>query len=188
MDQENSPWQYKPDKVSASEPNSSASDSSVPLPKSTSPKAVAWQGTEYIDAPHGTGWYMALILVTIALAALVYLTSKDKIAAGIIVIVGFIVSVFAAQKPKLANYEVNDSGLSINGKIYSYNGYKSFVVVKEGDLSSINLFPLKRFMPPISAYFDPKDEAKIVQAIGNYLPYEDRKLDTVDRLARRLRL
>jgi hypothetical protein len=42
-------------------------------------------------------------------------------------------------------------------------------------------------MPPISAYFAPKDEERITKILGNYLPYEERKLDNVERLSRRLR-
>jgi hypothetical protein len=60
--------------------------------------------------------------------------------------------------------------------------------MQEGPLTSANLFPLKRFMPPVTAYFDPKDEEKITNVLGNYLPYEDRKMDGIDRLSRRLRL
>jgi hypothetical protein len=129
-----------------------------------------------------------LILGTLMLAILVYLIAKDPFATVVIVLVGIIVGIFATQKPKIANYEISDAGISINGKLYSYSNYKSFAVVREGALSSINLFPLKRLMPPLSAYFEPKSEKEIVEAIGEYLPFEDRKLDGVDRLVRRLRL
>jgi hypothetical protein len=186
---ENSPWQYKPDNGSGAptEPEND-NDSPEPAHRHTASKSVAWQAAEFIEHPHGGGWYGALILATLGLAALVYLTTKDFFATGTIVIVGIIVGVFAGHKPSQAQYEISDSGLSVNGKTYPYNSFKSFAVLREGALSSVNLFPLKRFMPSVSAYFDPKDEPKIVDALGNYLPYEERKLDTVDRLSRRLHL
>jgi hypothetical protein len=43
-------------------------------------------------------------------------------------------------------------------------------------------------MPPVAAYFDPADEKKIMETAGNFLPYEDRQLDAIERLARRVRL
>jgi hypothetical protein len=103
-------------------------------------------------------------------------------------VVGVIVGVFAGHKPKQIQYEITESGLGVNGKNYPYNAFKSFTVLREGNLSSVNLIPLKRFMPPVSAYFEPKDEPKITEALGNHLPYENRKMDGIDRLSRRLRL
>ena len=61
-------------------------------------------------------------------------------------------------------------------------------MIDEGALSSVNLIPLKRFLPPVSAYYEDKDEKKITDALGDHLPYEPRKLDMVERLSRRLRL
>jgi hypothetical protein len=185
---ENSPWQYKPDDGSAPRNANSSDNSGAPPPPKASAKSVAWQASEYIDHPHGAGWYMGLVIITLAVAALTYLVAKDKVATAIIIILGIIVGIFVRQKPRQAQYEITDAGLSVNDKIYKYADYKSFAVIREGVLTSVNLFPLKRFMPPVSAYFEPADEAKIVNALGNYLPYEERRLDAVDRLSRRLRL
>lgn len=189
MDQEEkSSWQYKPDdsadsKTGSSEPNEAAKTSPRHRPKS-----LSWEAPEYIEHPHGAGWFFMLTLGTLMLATLAYLIAKDPFATIVIVLVGIIVGIFATQKPKTANYEISDAGISINGKLYSYSNYKSFAVIREGALSSINLFPLKRLMPPLSAYFEPKQEKEIVDVLGEYLPFEDRKLDGIDRLARRLRL
>ena len=185
---DNSPWQYKPDDGTAPKDASSSDDSGASVSKERLPKSVVWEAPEYIEHPHGAGWYGALVIITLILAALVYLIAKDKIATGTIAVVGIIVGVFAGHKPNQAKYEITDSGLSVNDKIYKYGDFKSFAVIHEGVLSSVNLFPLKRLMPPVSAYFEPDDEQKIVSALGNYLPYEERKLDAVDRLSRHLRL
>jgi hypothetical protein len=190
MNQEdNSPWQYKPDKAGTNSVASESNNQESPAPASqSSVKSVTWEAPEFIEHDHGPGWYLALVICTLALAALVYLVAHDIIATAIMAIVGIIVGVFAAQKPGQAKYEVNDQGLNINGKMYYYGDYKSFAVVDEGVLSSINLFPLKRLMPPLSAYFDPKDKKRISDTLGNYLPYEERNLDGIERLTRRLRL
>jgi hypothetical protein len=187
-DDQNSPWQYKPDKGAPAAAPSVPDDRSSPQSKAATIKSIEWEGPEFIEHPHGFSWYMALAACTAVLTALVYLIAHDIIAAIIIVVVGFIVGVFASQKPGQAKYEINDQGLTINGKTYNYGDYKSFAVIDEGSLSSINLFPLKRLLPPLSAYFDHKDRKKITDAIGNYLPYDERKLDTMERLTRRLRL
>lgn len=184
---ENTPWQYKSDN-GAAPPADGANDSEAGPTASQAPKTISWEAAEFNEQHHGPGWYGSLALATALLAAMVYIVAKDIFATVIIVIVGGIVWVFAGQKPGMAKYEVSSAGISVNGKLYEFSNYKSFTTIREGNLSSVNLFPLKRLMPPLSVYFDPKDEQKIVGAIGNYVPYENRQLAGIDRLTRRLRL
>jgi len=174
MSEENTNWAYKPDGGDGSSHGRSV---------------LSWEASEYIDHPHGPGWYALLTVGTALLTVTVYLlSSRDAFAAGVIIALGIIVGIYAGYKPKVVRYEINSDGLKVNEKTFRYRDYKSFGVVKDGSLFSLNLFPLKRLKPPIAAFFDPADEKKIVEALGNYLPYEERKLDTVERLARRLRL
>ena len=189
MNQDTQPgWEYKPDGGGSSAPG--ADDQGESRQSHTRRgENVAWEASEFIEHPHGTGWYLALVLSTLALAAIVFLLSTRDIFAAIIVLaLGAIVGAFAGHKPSIAKYEIDSTGLSINGKNYNYGDYKSFSIVREGALSSVNLLPLKRFIPPVAAYFDPSDEKKIFDALGDHLPYEDRRMDVVERLSRRLRL
>jgi hypothetical protein len=50
------------------------------------------------------------------------------------------------------------------------------------------LTPLKKLMPPITAYYKPEDEEKITDILGGHLPIEEAKPHSIDRLSRRLRL
>ena len=189
MDQPpDTPWQYKSD--SSDSDSAFASDNSTPgaRPKAVTGESISWQATEFIEHAHTSSWYSGLIGLTVLLAAVIYLVTKDFFTVVTILIIGIIVGIFAKQKPKQAKYGISNSGFSVNGKTYNYRDFKSFSVFHEGSLNSVGLFPLKRFMPPVSAYFEPKDEPEIVKALGDYLPYEDRKLDAVDRLSRRLHL
>jgi len=187
--QDNSSWQYKPDGGAPTQSDGPANGSGTPSAAKRDPlKSIAWEAPEFMYHPHGPGWYTLLIIITVALSALVYILSKDRAAAVIIAVLGVIVGAFASQKPKQVRYEITDSGLNVNDKLYSYSNFKSFAVIRQDGVSGVNLFPLKRLMPPVSAYFDPKEEQKIIQALGNYLPFEPRKLDAIDRLSRRLRL
>ncbi|HVS78840.1 MAG TPA: hypothetical protein VHD84_00935 [Candidatus Saccharimonadales bacterium] len=152
------------------------------------PADIEWTAPEFIEHHHGFGWYSGLILATAVIAVGVYFATKDYFATSVIPIVGIIVWVFAGHKPGQAKYEISASGLSINGKNYPYTLYKSFTIAREDAYSSLNFTPLKRFMPPVTAYFEPKDESRITNALGNYLPYENRPIEAIDRLSRRLRL
>ena len=62
-----------------------------------------------------------------------------------------------------------------------------FLVIQEGGVESIWFTPLKRFMPMVSIYFDPEDGDKIADILSEFLPFENRELDPVDRLMHRIR-
>ena len=189
---ENTPWQYKPEDSPDDSGTDDESEDYAPERRSIGTddsKNISWEASEFIAHEHGSGWYGMLILSTVLLSAVVFfLSGRDIVATVIIVFLGIAVGLYARRKPAIAKYEINGSGLKVNDKLYKYGDYKSFALIDEGALSSVNLIPLKRFMPPVSAYFDEKDEKKITDTLGNYLPYEPRKLDATERLSRRLRL
>ncbi|HSX17865.1 MAG TPA: hypothetical protein VLE51_00725 [Candidatus Saccharimonadales bacterium] len=165
-------------------PQSSSNNSAAKPPKDTS---FSWTASEYIDHDRGASWYLLLIIGTALLAAGTYLLTKEYFATGTIVAVGIIVGIYSRQKPRQVTYELSESSLRIGEKSYSYNLFKSFALVKDGMLNSIQLSPLKRFMPPISAYYDAADEEKITDILGEHLPYEDAKPDRIESLSRRLK-
>src|SRR5204862_6780281 len=98
-----------------------------------------------------------------------------------------IVAVFSVHKPKQVQYELSASGLKTGDKSYPLTTFKSYSIIREGAISSINLTPVKRFMPPISIYYEPADESKIASILGEHLPMTEGGLDTIERLSRRLR-
>jgi hypothetical protein len=179
----NTPFQYN---SGGNTDSGAAADPANPQPNSPQGN-VTWSAAEYIEHERGTGWYLALLLITAAIAVGFYFVTKDYFAVGTAVVVGVIVAIAARKKPRQINYEVSSKGLRIGEKLYAYNMFKSFSVAREDGMNSVNLIPLKRFMPIVSAYFAPQDEEQIVNAIGEHLPVEEHKLDNVDRLARRLR-
>lgn len=191
MDNNDSPWQYKPDGQTAANqpdlPNASSSKSSK-TPNHRSNKVLTWTASEYINHSRGPAWYLALVTVTVLLSAGVWLVTKDYFASVVIIVLGIILAIFSIHKPKQIPYELSSTGLKVGEKNYPFSVFKSFAIIKEGSLYCLNLMPTKRFMPPLSIYFEPEDEKKIMDALGEHLPYEEGGLDPVERLARRLRL
>jgi hypothetical protein len=180
---------YNPsDKATEGDHDPDQSDDANSSPEPRSSRSVSWTASEYIEHHHGAGWYLVLLWGTAASAVLVYFVTKEYFAAGTIAAVGLIVGVFAARKPQQIKYELSSSGLRVGDKLYNYNLFKSFSILREGGFSSLNLQPLKRFMPPVTAHFEAKDQDKIVNAISDFLPYEEHKIDQIDKLSRKLRL
>jgi len=180
-------WQYKPTGVPV--PGQTNSPQGVPsqAPANPAGPSVTWTASEYIHHDRGAGWYLVLLIGTVGLAAVVYFLTKDYFATGTIIVLGIIVAIFAGRKPNQLTYELTSSSIKVGQKTYTYNLFKSFAIIREGTLNSISLIPIKRFMPPVTAYFADADEERITKELGSHLPYEERKADSIDKLSRRLR-
>lgn len=152
-----------------------------------SSESIQWSASEFIAYQKSAGWYLLILLGIIALAGLVFVFTQDYLSSGPIVVAGILFLIFAARKPRVLNYSVNNSGINIADKHYAFKDFRSFSLIEETHVRSIMLTPLKRFMPAISMYFEPNDEQKITEALSAYLPYEDRKQDAVDKVMQRLR-
>lgn len=172
-------WQFTPD---------DASDSPSPAPKrEPHDSTVEWTASEFMAHHKSTSWYAALALAAVIVAGFIYILTKDEITAGVILFAAAVMGFVAGRKPRTLNYRVAQDGVHIDAKVYTYQDYKAFSIIDEGAINSIKLVPLKRFLPPISMYYAPQDEKKIVEALSDYLPYEDKDDDAFDRMVRKIR-
>jgi hypothetical protein len=177
-----SSWQYNPD--TAPVPGSNV-DSSAPV--SGSHEEISWTASEFIAHDKDMSWYMGLGVSAAVLMLLTFVITGDYISSVIVLIMIICFGIFAARKPRTLPYRVDEAGLHIDKKTYSYHELKSFSLIQEGGVRSIQLMPLKRFMPPISIYMDPADEEQIIDVLANYLPMEQREQELIEKLMRRLR-
>ncbi len=157
-------------------------------PPSPSPEAhVSWTASEFIAYQKSGGWYFAIFMALLGIIAVIYLLTRDTISTVVTFIIGVLFIGLASRKPRVLNYQITDKGVKIGEKLYSFTSLKSFAVIDEGTMHSIDLLPLQRFMPAISMYYEPQEEEQIVQTLGFYLPKEDRKQPLIDQLMHRIR-
>lgn len=168
-------WQFNP------------ADSTPPAltPENSAP--ITWTASEYVSHDKNILWFLYVIIAVVATAGLIYLITRELISSLAIFVVGIAFSAFAARPPRVLNYSVDSHGLSIDQKHYPYSSFKSFSVIQDAAVRSIILMPLQRFGLPITIYFDPSDEQKIVETLGGHLPYENRRPSPIDNFMRRIR-
>ncbi|HSD56456.1 MAG TPA: hypothetical protein VLA92_04885 [Candidatus Saccharimonadales bacterium] len=180
--QGNAQWQYTQETQATNATAPAAPTNSVFVPQE-----VEWTASEFIAHNKGMGWFAAVGAGSVLLAAIIYLVTHDILSAVIIIVVAILLAVSGSRKPRVLHYRINDSGLAIGDKFYPYSEFKSFSVMEEGAFSSVMFLPLKRFMPPISIYYEPADEERIINVIAYFLPLENRRHDVIDNLVRRIR-
>lgn len=171
---EDAHWQYQ-----------QAATSPIPKPEE---QEVQWTASEFIAHEKSFGWYALFLLGALVLAAIIYLLTRDKVSTAVVPAVAIILLIAANRKPRVLDYAVTEHGLTIGPRTYLYMEFKSFSVMRQEAFPSIMLMPMRRFMPPISIYYDPQDEDRIVQAIAAYLPFEEHQRDLFDQLVDRLHL
>ena len=157
-------------------------------PSSVAPTStIAWTASEYIAHHKSSGWYATLGGSALVGTFLVWLITKDKISAAVVLFGALVFGIYAGRQPRQLEYCLDGSGLTIGSKFYAYDTFRSFSVVAEGAFSSIVFMPLKRFATAVSIYYAPQDEAAIVELLAVRLPSEDRGKDPIDRLMSRIR-
>lgn len=148
---------------------------------------VSWTASEYVAHQKNASWYFLLLIVVVAMSTGVYFIVNDVLTVITIVVVGGAFAFLASRPPRTLHYSVNSTGVKIDKKLYPHNILRSFSVQEDGALHSLQLIPLKRFMPAISLYYPPDQEESILNVLSSYLPHEDRKPDALDRLMRKVR-
>ncbi len=148
---------------------------------------VSWTAHEFIHQEKGAGWFMLFIVVCLAFAGFSVWMQAWSFTA-LIAVIAFIVIVYLRRPPRELTYSLSNDGLTIDGKIYKYDSFKSFGVVEDGDQFSIMLIPTQRFQQALTVYFPEEVGEDIVDILGERMPMKDLKLDAVDRLVRMLRL
>lgn len=150
-------------------------------------KSIEWTASEFIHHDKSFVWYLVLSVVTVIIATLVYLVRHDYFATGAVVVVAIIFGIIGTRKPRSLDYRLDDKGLGVAGKVYSYQHFKSYFVGHDSALASLNLVPLRRFMPILTVYYDPADETDIEETVSNYLPMEQREKDILDKFLQKIR-
>ncbi|MEI6237340.1 MAG: hypothetical protein WCP03_01945 [Candidatus Saccharibacteria bacterium] len=148
--------------------------------------SVSWSASEFVLHEKTSGWHLLVGIGSVVLAIAVYFLTKSLFGAVTIVIVGVMVSIFGNLKPRVLDYVVSPEGITIGEKHYEYILFRSFAVI-DSPHPNLQLMPQKRFAVPITMYFTPDDEDRIVDVLGEYLPFEHQERDFVDKLSARLR-
>ena len=153
----------------------------------TNLQPISWEAEEYLNKSHNTGWFIGLAIVTIALGVLaVFLQGWTFLA--LVIVSALTILVYALRPPRTLSYRLDEKGLTEGNKLYPYQDYKAFGILKEGEHFSAILIPKKRFGLQVKVYFPEGSGEQIVDNLGSRLPMEEVKIDLLDKLVNFLRI
>lgn len=160
---------------------------SVATPPTGPEGGISWTASEFVAHNKSPLWYGLLVLISLVVVVGIWLLTHDFITTIVIALAAAAFGAVAARQPRELAYRLDGSGLTIDQRQFTYGQFRSFAVMREGAFSSIVFMPMKRFAPLTTIYYDPSDEAKIVDLLSDRLPLEDRQHDLVDRFMWRIR-
>ncbi len=176
------------EEIAAKNPETSFQQEEPQLPTELpTGELVRWTASEYVDHAKGPVWFALMGVGLFVVVGVLYFVTKDTLASVLVGLAGITFGVFAGRRPQVLQYSISPGGITIGQRTHAFADFKSFSLTESGPLPAILLLPLRRFLPPITMFYDPKEEDKIIEALADYLPHEDREPDVVDRLMSRIR-
>jgi hypothetical protein len=149
---------------------------------------ISWTASEFIAHQKTPTWYLGFAGLAILIIVGVFFLVHDLFSRVMIVAVMVLFGFIGGRPPRTLQYSLNDEGLSVGRNFYPYSLFKSFSVGQEGPFVNIMIMPLRRVMPPVTAYVTPDQEEKILAVLSQHLPIEAQHLDILDRFMRRVKL
>lgn len=150
---------------------------------------VSWQAQEYVHLDKSPIWFILFAIVVLGFIAIDVFFLKSWTFSALVIVMAVAVIIYARRPPRTLTYALSgDQGLYVGERLYHFDEFKAFGLIKDGDHNSIMLIPTKRFAPGVSVYFPAEVGEQIVDILGQRLPMEDLKLDVIDVVVRKLRL
>jgi hypothetical protein len=148
--------------------------------------AFSWDASEYVLHHKGSGWYATFFgaLAVLVLGAAFLHLWVELVA---FLVMGWAIYIYARKEPRVLTYELTPKGITIDGKPYLFQYFRSFGVLKDIEWHSIDLEPTKRFSPRLTILFDTEDFDSIVSHLELHLPRTDREPEIIEKLSRFLR-
>lgn len=133
---------------------------------------------------------MLVLVGAVLLAVFMYfITSKDTLSIVAVVLATVLYLGNSMWRVHEAHYRLDAKGISIGRKQHSIDQFRSFSVTRDdnGHASTIELLPLKRFMPLLVIRCKAEMENEVVSLLAVHLPMEVRRRDMVDVIIRKLK-
>jgi hypothetical protein len=177
---------YWQDQHEASE--EAATSEQVPV-DAPADKPVSWTAQEYVHLDKSPLWFILFTVVVLGLVAVDVFLLKSWTFSVLVIVMAVAVVIYTRRPPRTLTYALSgNQGLYVGERLYHFDDFKAFGVIKDGDNHSIMLIPTKRFSPGVSVYFPDEVGEQIVDILGQRLPMEHLKLDVIDVVVRKLRL
>lgn len=160
----------------------------APVPSQATPeKTVEWTSSGDELRLRASAWRVRMTLLSLVAAVIIYVLTRDIISAGSVGVVGLLFGFLGSRRPPSLTYTVDSQGINIGQRHYAYSDFRAFTVSDDVQSPSINLVPLKRFLPILALHYDSKLRDEIIDVLAAHLPLEIPKRDAIDSIINKVK-
>ena len=150
---------------------------------------VTWTAQEYVHLDKSPLWFVLFVIVILGLISIDIFLLKSWTFSALVIVMAVAIIIYTRRPPRAITYALSaKQGLYVGERLYHFDEFKAFGLIRDGEHHSIMLIPTKRFSPGVSVYFPEEAGEQIVDILGQRLPMEELKLDVIDVVVRKLRL
>ena len=131
---------------------------------------ISWKALEYKRKEKTADWYWAVILISLSIIIISFLT-KNALFAVLVIISTSILLFISVTAPRLIHISINQKGVTVDKELYPFVTLDSFwVESKNEDNIKILLKSKKILMPLISLPLEEQHHLDIREFLLQYLP------------------
>ncbi len=148
-------------------------------------KPINWEAREFDTYTRDAKWYV--VAIAVLLLAIIYtIYIQYWILTGVVIMVGVALYLSGTLKPKQIKYIVNNTGITIGDKLFTYdNDLKTFWFSDVDGEIKLNLISTIKLMTVISIKVPSDKKDSIRNVLLKFLPESDNKgedwLDKINR-------
>jgi hypothetical protein len=147
-----------------------------------------WQAGEFTTNEVGSfGWWGVGGFLVLAAAWTIWM--KQWMGLAVVIMIGVMVWLVRGMKPRKFDHQLTEVGVKVGSRVYPYNTLKSFWIVLDTNVRTVNLLPDKKFGFLLTLQLGDANVDKVRETLAKFLPEDaSRGEDTVDKIGRFFRL
>ena len=146
---------------------------------------ISWNAPEHFHVEKRQDWYWSVGIVTLTISAVSIILGN--IITGIFVLVAAVALVIhASHPPRIVYHEINDRGLIVHDKFYSFLNLESFWIPHDDIPPRLILKSRKMMMPYIVIFIDECDPEDIREVMLKYIAETEHHEHFLHRVLERL--
>lgn len=131
-------------------------------------KVIHYQAFEYEHKEQSPDWFWAVGIITIALSVTAIIL-HDVLFAFVLILSGFVLSLYAARPPKEIDIVIDDTGIRIDKTFYGYHTLESFWIDETGNEDKVLIKSQRLIMPYIIVPLGNADADDVHEHLSRHL-------------------
>jgi hypothetical protein len=131
--------------------------------------SIHWQAFEYEHRERSPDWFWAVGIITIALSVTAIIL-HNVLFAFVIILSGFVLSLYAARPPKEIGVVIDDRGVRVEKTFYPFHSLESFWLEEMESGYKILLKSQRLLMPYIVIPLGEADPEEVHSQLRRHLP------------------